>query len=121
MKQPRKLRGKPIPKDDIVLPPKQDGVLTIEDLAREVGDYAQISYKDALKVVRVIFGSMIRELKQQKYVKIMGFGTWKTKTTKPHRIMNIWTKRVHTPVPRPRVKFETHKYLEWSVNPQRFK
>lgn len=103
---------------DIQLAPKKEGVLSTDDLVRIVGDYADIPYKQARKVVEAILSSMKAELKQDKPVVIRGFGT-----LKPHRMPARRARNWHmsyTIRARRRVRFIQHKYMDYLLNPHRY-
>lgn len=118
-KAPRKRHG-PKWKEDLVLPEKQDGILTIEDLVRVVGDTADIPYSEAKKAVLTIFGSMIKALKLRDYVYIRGIGRWLTYVRPEQTIYAInWGGGWRTYPERVKVRFKPDAFLKYHLNPER--
>jgi nucleoid DNA-binding protein len=73
---------------DVEFPPKQEGVLTIEDIAAEVAEAIQCQNSEALKIVRATIGAMIEGLKRKEQVQIQNFGRFKFRTWKGRRLLN---------------------------------
>lgn len=118
----KKFKGTSLPEvSDMKLRPKIDGRLNLEDLTRDVAIYGDMPIKTARKVVFTIFGLMIRELKKEESVLLMGFGTFKPVVQAGRRRFDVKNGAglVYYP-PKIKVKFIPAKQLNYMVNPESF-